>query len=244
MRRTLLGVALGIVLGAASSAQAGPLLQAVFSFQLGDMYPAIYTASGGLGGSASGTGAGATWAVSAGDVPGGLLTLSIPTSAAPPIERMQYVMNGNAAAGSFSASADGQMVVTGEARVKAYGGLTLLGVPVTVGAPSVIQPPVVSGIGITAWSHAWTSKTTSLFDTYMNVVRTRMGSNGLVNGGGTVVLVSALNVVTSIAGQLPSFATLTLTYAPDAVAEPALALLAAAGAAGALRLWRRRAGPG
>ena len=100
---------------------------------------------------------------------------------------------------------------------------------------------VVSGIGLTGYANSWTTKTTTILSTAMDVPRTRMGSNGLVNGGGTVVLVSALNVVTSIAGQLPSFAVLTLTYAPDAVAEPGTVALLATGVACAW-LGRRRRG--
>jgi hypothetical protein len=54
-----------------------------------------------------------------------------------------------------------------------------------------------------------------------------MGSNGLnAKGAGTLVLVSSVNVLTNVAGQLPSFATLTLQYVPEprALASSALGL--------------------
>jgi hypothetical protein len=66
-----------------------------------------------------------------------------------------------------------------------------------------------------------------------------MGSNGLVNGGGTVVLVTGLNVVTSIAGQLPSFAILVLSYLPD-VPEPGTLMLLGSGIAGLALIGRRK----
>ena len=53
---------------AAPAAQAGPLLQAVFTLHTGTLPPATFTASSGLSGSATGTGAGAAWSIAAGDV--------------------------------------------------------------------------------------------------------------------------------------------------------------------------------
>jgi hypothetical protein len=131
------------------------------------------------------------------------------------------------------------MAVTGQVLLKAYGGLTLLGVPVTVGSPTVITPPVVSGISITAYANDWTTKTTSLvLQTTGATVVTLMGANGLAGGVGTVVLVSALNLLTSIYGQIPTFAILSLTYAPSLAEPGALALLASL-AAGLLALRTR-----
>jgi hypothetical protein len=244
MRKFLFGLAAGaaLLLGT-SAAQAGPLVYAQFTFSIGTLPPATFTASGLLSGLATGTLGGSSWTVGAGVVPGGTTTATIPTSAAPPISQIQFILNGNPGAGAFVASAGGAMAVTGQALVKAYGGLTLLGVPVSVGVPTTIQPPVVSGIGITAYANAWTTKTTTVFltspTTMGATMATVMGVNGLVNGGGTVVLVSALNVITSIAGQLPSFAILVLNYLPD-VPEPGTLFLLVSGVAGLAAIGRRK----
>ena len=66
-----------------------------------------------------------------------------------------------------------------------------------------------------------------------------MGANGLAGGVGTVVLVTALNVVTNAFGQVPAFAILSLSYAPS-LAEPAVLALLASAAAGLLAACRRR----
>ena len=74
---------------------------------------------------------------------------------------------------------------------------------------------------------AWTAGTAAIPLTQGGTA-TEMGSNGLnAKGAGTLVLVSSVNVLTSIAGQLPSFATLTLDFVPE---PGALLLLCAAGA--------------
>jgi hypothetical protein len=240
MRKLFAILAVGAGLLGASAAQAGPLVFAQLSFFLATLPPASFTASGALGGTAAGTGLGASWSVGAGAVPGGVFTTTLNTSASPPISQIQFIINGNPLSGAFVGSVDGAMAVTGQANVKAYGGSTLLGVPVTVGTPSVITPPVAAGIGITAYANTWTTKTTTILPTGITntVTATAMGFNGLVNGAGTVVLVSALNVLTSIAGQLPSFAILVLTYA--GVPEPGTLMLLGSGVAGLALIGRRK----
>jgi hypothetical protein len=229
---------------AASDVEAGALIHAEINFDVHGFPPATFTSSGLLGGSAHGTGAGATWSVAAGAVPSGTATPTLNTSAAPPIDGIYLIVNGNPVGGIFAASADGSMPVTGFLDITAYGGLTLLGIPLHAGESTIIQPPLATGVGVTVHANAWTTKTTSIDRTTMvgTGAESRMGSNGLVGGGGTVVLVSALNVLAAIAGQLPSFATLTLTYAPDVVAEPGALLGLGSAIAGLATLGRRRRG--
>jgi len=62
------------------------------------------------------------------------------------------------------------------------------------------------------------------------------GTNALAGGNGTVTLVSAVNVLTSISGQIPTFAVLTLRYVP----EPSMLMMLAAGTAGLALLGRRK----
>lgn len=243
---SILVVGAGLVL--AQGAQAGALVLAQLTFALGTLPPATFVATYTVGagqGSASGTGAGAAWSVVAGAIPGGTTTATIPSSAAPPITQLQFIVNGNPNAGAWAASTDATVPVTGQANIKAFGGLTLLGVPLVVGQPTTIQPPVVSGIGITGLANNWTTKTTTVNLTAPTTngatKATRMGANGLVNGGGTVVLVSALNVLTNVAGQLPSFAVLVLQYVPDeVVAEPGTLLLLGSGIAGLVAIGRKK----
>ena len=74
MRRWLVWIGAAVVLAWGSTASAGPLLQATITLAFGTLPPHSFTSSGGLSGSASGTGAGAAWSVGAGDVPSGITT--------------------------------------------------------------------------------------------------------------------------------------------------------------------------
>jgi hypothetical protein len=214
-------------------------VQAQLTLHFGFFPPVQFTSSGALAGWANGSSATASWSVGAGAVPTGTATLTLETSVAPPISQLQLVLNGNPGAGTFAASSPGSMLAVGQVNVKAYGGATLLGVPIGFGAPTVVMPPLASGIGVTSYGNAWTTKTAVVTSTSRlgTGAVSMMGANGLVDGGGTVVLVTALNVLPSITTQLPSFAILTLTYAQSAPETTTLLLLATSG--GLIWLGRR-----
>jgi len=142
------------------------------------------------------------------------------------------------------------------------GGPPLLGVPLALGAPGTVMAGGY-GVFITAFANSWTTKTTTiLLASPQYVVHTANtsivttpspgntgtivltvtqvtsmgGGSQFVNGAGTVVLVSAINVLTSIAGQIPTFAVLTLQYVP----EPGTLLLLGSGIAGLALIGRRK----
>jgi hypothetical protein len=242
MRKLFIGLfaGLGLLVSGAPIATAGPLTSINLVLGLGALPPAVFSASGLTGaGSATGTGAGATWTVAAGAVPTGVTTATIPLTAAAPISQIQIVISNNAS-GAFAGSSGGTMAVVGAANVKGFGGFTLLGIPLSVGVTAVSVPPTAYGIAVTAFANAWTTKSTTVALTTPTsqgaTTAMATGANGLVNGGGTVVLVSALNVLTNIAGQLPAFVTLTLNFVP----EPGTLLLLGAGVAGLLAIGRSK----
>jgi hypothetical protein len=225
----------------AQPAAAGSLLSASLTLVLGTLPPAVFSASGLTGmGAANGTLGTATWTVGAGAVPGGTVTTAV--TALPFVTQFQVVVAGNPGAGAFSAGAPGGMAVTGAAYAKGFGGITLLTVPLTIGTPATAMAG--SGfLAVTVINANWTTGTASLAltpPTSMGAtVATAMGGNLLANGGGSVVLVSAINVLTAAAGQIPGFAFLTLSYAPSAP-EPGTLLGLAAGALALVSIGRRR----
>lgn len=172
-----------------------------------------------------------------------------PISAAPPISGLNYTVGANDG-GVFSGPAAslvaGSMAIDVNLCAEAFGGLCLLNLALPFGVAVTVTPPVVSGIGITMHGSPWTAGTTTLALTTPTAngqtASTRMGSNGLnAKGAGTLVLVSAVNVLTNVAGQLPSFATLTLQYLPEPGALAWVAPGVAALGIVAHRLRRRRA---
>jgi len=216
-------------------ASAGTLVAASLRVKVGTLPPITFVGNG-----VSGTSSGPlSVTIAPGTGFAGTVTTSIPTSAAPPISGIYFTAGANAT-GAFSGAVPslvgGAMAIDVHVCVEAYG-LCLLDLDLPIGVTATVTPPVVSGIGITMQGSDWTAGTATIPLT-VGGTATAMGSNGLnAKGAGTLVLVSSIDVLTSIAGQLPSFATLTLEFVP----EPAgLALVGLAGAALALGVRRGR----
>jgi hypothetical protein len=229
------GLAVGLLsLASPHAAQAGPMTSAQLLFALGSLPPAAFVGPG--GGSATSSSA---FTVASGAVPGGAFTTTLPSSAAPPLTQIQVVVSGNVP-GTFTGPS-GTMAVTGVANVKSYGGLTLLGIPLVMGVTTTINAGPSFGVVVTAFANDWTTGTTliplttptSQGATFAAVA----GSNNLTaGGGGTITLVTGINVLTNIAGQFPAFAFLTMSFAP----EPGSLLLLLAGAAGLVAVGRSK----
>jgi hypothetical protein len=177
-------------------------------------------------------------------------------TSAPPITGAFLTVIGHAA-GSFTAGGGpggglgGPMTLGGQARITAYyGNVTLVRVPLSVvglpggfdyftgGGGTIIQ---VSGTGWTTGS--WTlmvPATTVGGGTATPETITATGADlRTASGAGTLVLISPVFVRTNLAGDIPSFATLTLNYVP----EPSTLLLVGAGLAGLALRGRRRHQP-
>ena len=248
MRTLLVGLALGaLVLLGSAAAQAGSLVAATFSLTLTGLPPASFTATFTAGGGASTGLAGssaATWSVAPNAVPGGIASASINSNAAPPLTWIQIVVNSNPATGSFTHTVGGPMLITGVANVWGLGGFPaggppLLGIPLALGAPGTVMAGGF-GVFITAFANAWTTKSTaiSLTTPTANGATTGMVTGAFTSAGGfqNIILVSAVNVMTSIAGQVPTFAVLTLKYVP----EPGMLVMIGVGSAGLALLGRRK----
>ena len=236
MRKLFVGFAVGaMALAGASTASAGTLTSATLDFALGTLPAATLTAGAG-GGTASSS---SIWNVAFGDVPTGAFTTTLPSSAAPPLTKIQIIISGNAP-GSFTAPS-GTMAVTGVANVQSYGGITLLGIPLIGGVTTTINAGPSYGVLVTGYANNWTTNTTVIAlvtPTSQGATTAAVtGSNTLDGAGnGTVVLVSGLNVLTNIAGQFAAFLTLTLNYAP----EPGTLMLLGSGIVGLAVIGRRK----
>ncbi len=224
---------------------------ASFSFQIdllsGTLPGATFPGVGATGTATSNLSA----SLGAGTAFNGAVTTSIPTSAAPPLTAIQVFVTKNAG-GTFvpnPTDLGGNLLFNGTANVYGIGGFTtgggpLLSIPLNLGTPNTVYQ-ASGGVAITVVSGSWTAgtaavtgvTTTSPTSNMTNPAgtATAMGSNGLTPGGaGTLVLVSPVKVVSSIAGNFAAFGTLTLNYVP----EPGTLLLLVAGIAGIAVLGR------
>ncbi len=238
MRKLFALLAVGAVsLLGAGTAFAGAMTASSFGFQIGTLPALSFAGSGTTGTATSNTLA----TIDPGTTITGTVTTPVTDPAAVPITAIQAKLTKNAA-GSFADSGGGVLTGSAEfngvANVKGFGGLTLLGVPLSVGSGKTSTAGAY-GINITAISGTWTTGSVAISVPGEPVV-TITGSNGLVGGAGTVTLVAPVTVLSNLSGgtNFAAFATLVLTYAP----EPGTLLLLGSGVAGLAILGRRRLG--
>jgi hypothetical protein len=232
----VLGVA-ALAAAGAPAAWAGSLASATLSFQIAGplltLPPTEFPATGATG-SATGT---LSATLGPGTAFAGTVTTTVPSTAAPPITAIQVQITNNAelswAGGPVSAA------FGGVANVQAFGGLTLLGIPLKLGSPSTLVTSH-QGVTFTTIAAAWTAGATTvtgLGPATVTYTAMATGSNGLTPGGqGALVLVTPLKVISGVAGTFSAFGVLTLTYVP----EPGTLGLLGGGVLALAALGRRR----
>jgi hypothetical protein len=238
MRKLFVLVAAGAltVLGA-TSASAGALTSASFSFQIGTLPSASFTGVGTTGTATSNLSA----TIDPGSTIVGTFSTPVTDPSAVPITKIQVILTGNGAGAFAGTPLTGSASFTGVANVKGFGGLTLLGVPLNVGSGATVFAGAY-GINITAISGTWTSGQAYVSGVPGVPTVTATGFNGLSpNGGGTIALIAPITILSNLSGStnFPAFATLVLTYLPS-VPEPGTLLLLGAGIAGLSAMGRRK----
>jgi hypothetical protein len=231
----LTGLALGLLWGAPTSA--GPLTSATLTIHTANKgFPDAIFAGVANPGYANGTGLAATWTLPSGALATGASTATLASTVAPPLTKAVWTVGPNVAA-AFSAGGPNAMAIPAGWSLQAYGGFPLLAFDQPpIGSPATATL-LATGVQRTAVARSWTTGTAVVTLSTSNAALTfsAQGSNTLVNGAGSVTLVSPFVVFASTASPTVYFAELHLTFVP----EPSGTLVLAS--AGALLLaWRGR----
>jgi hypothetical protein len=228
----LLGLATATAIAAATAASAAPLSSASLALTFASFPTLVFPGAGGTGTATSSLSA----SLGGSGVFNGALTSPVPTTAAPPLTHYGFVITKNGVGtltGTTPGNVGGELSIQGTANVWGICSQPLpackplLSVPLNLGTPNTVFSGG-GGVSVTAISAAWTAGTAVVTGLTLTngTTATVMGSNGLTPGGqGTLVLVTPIKVLTNIAGALPLFGSLTLTYVP----EPSTLVLVALG---------------
>ena len=235
-------------LGLAGAAQGAVLTSASISIPMGTAAAMPPITGTGVGTS---VGLGATATLGSNVVAG---TVYDPLyGAAPPVDGAFLTLTGHAA-GSFVAGSGpggglgGPMTLDAQYRITGYDGrVTLVRVPLSpVGQPGGFAS-VTGGGGtlIRVYGTGWTTGSWTLMapattvsgGTATPITVTATGADlRTASGAGTLVLISPIYIRTNLAGDIPTFARLTLNYVP----EPSTLLLVGVGMAGLALRGRKR----
>jgi len=231
----------------AGSASAGPFTGGSFSFTIGTLPGLSAPIAAGFATDGTNVTATSTGAINGTDTFIGITN-------APPITRVQVAVTGNQTGQLVpgAGTAANPLGVLGVANVVAYGGyVTLVGVPLSsVGIPGSSFSFMGGGGTQIAYTGAgWTTGVVTVMVPATTIAgmsdpanvetATFTGTNNLVGGSGSITFISPILIRTNLAGDLASFASLTLNFGPS-VPEPGTLLLVGAGIAGLAVLGRQR----